>query len=741
MAYILLRFLVDHGHVVAKGIVTTLNPAFDRARLCHGTLASLGLHDVPVGVGTDGGDKDGTHKASVFERWASTYMPSRHSESARAFETGSRLLCRLYREAPPKSLTLLVIASLKDAALFLRDHEAMFLEKTREVVIMGGVKAFELPKNGEAVLLEPDSAHNNQFDPDAANFFYRRCQEIGVRLVVVSRWAAYAAKVPRACYDDLASGGSFIGCRLRNAQRASIGDLWSRACAEGAARRGLPPRCDRKWFLNTFCGGAEAPGRGANDTIWDLVVGFMQYDSVALLAALPAIRNDYFNPTEVPGLAGVRNLVIGRTETDHNVPNSEALTSLLKRGFSMGLALTRACQIQFLFVVSPKWNKRADELVAFVIMGALRELGVMNCAGVLVADTGRGGGFQRASTLNSQQSNTHEFAVNEIKYIMREVGLGHVPVKSCDSDDAYHILAEFYEEAPPAGLTLVMESGLGAVAEFVKQSPAIFHERTQRVVLLGRSLSHSDFILKNQSCGSSDASQSPVAELLDCDLCTEAMSFLKASQDLLVPLVIVSRHFSRGLQVPTVVFDALAEHGGTLGSKVRDAQRASIHTLWNATDSTDTRKRWELPQECNREWFASTFCDGVVPEIGDYDMESVWNSAKQYVLYTPLLLMVVDPRIRERISHGTVVSVNKVDHVIIGTSAENAGGRDSNLVKRLLYHFLFSGVRLNSSEFSLSTPPSLPLGTPGGKNGETWSYQPGSETVKQLLDDAISARL
>ena len=37
-----------------RGIVATLAPAYERARLIRGTLDMLGMHDVPVGVGSDG---------------------------------------------------------------------------------------------------------------------------------------------------------------------------------------------------------------------------------------------------------------------------------------------------------------------------------------------------------------------------------------------------------------------------------------------------------------------------------------------------------------------------------------------------------------------------------------------------------------------------------------------------------------------------------------------------------------
>ena len=57
---------------------------------------------------------------------------------------------------------------------------------------MGGV-ATATPEAGG--FLAPDTAHNNEFDRAAAAFFYRRCQELGVPLVVVGRDAASAAGV------------------------------------------------------------------------------------------------------------------------------------------------------------------------------------------------------------------------------------------------------------------------------------------------------------------------------------------------------------------------------------------------------------------------------------------------------------------------------------------------------------------------------------------------------------------
>ena len=165
-------------------------------------------------------------------------------------------------------------ASLKDPAEFLRLHENLFVKKNETVTIMGGVMPFDENADDNEPLV-PDTAHNNTFDTEASAYFYRYCQEIGVPLIIVGRYAAYKCPMPRSIYDDMASTGHPIGKRLRDTQRASIEGLWKRACApEGPERIGLPARCDKAWFCNTFCSG-NGGDRTADDSIWDLIISFM----------------------------------------------------------------------------------------------------------------------------------------------------------------------------------------------------------------------------------------------------------------------------------------------------------------------------------------------------------------------------------------------------------------------------------------------------------------------------------
>ena len=116
-----------------------------------GTLNELGLNEVPVAIGSDGGF---TGHTATFEGTASDYIAP-DDESFKAI-IGEELLVELYAGAKPVSLDLLIIASFKDAAQFVRNHEQLFKEKTRSVTVMGGVMPFE-DDDDENTLLVPDT--------------------------------------------------------------------------------------------------------------------------------------------------------------------------------------------------------------------------------------------------------------------------------------------------------------------------------------------------------------------------------------------------------------------------------------------------------------------------------------------------------------------------------------------------------------------------------------------------------
>ena len=135
------------------------------------------------------------------------------------------------------------------------------------------------------------------FDMEAAQNLYRELQLEGIPLTVVTRFAAYAAKLPLTLYDEMAGTGHPVGLRMQKAQKHSLQHLWKRCCMPDGDpnREGLPGRCDKPWFSKVFLAG-QGMDRTGEDSIWDLTGTFQAYDPMALLAALPGVRDRFLTP-------------------------------------------------------------------------------------------------------------------------------------------------------------------------------------------------------------------------------------------------------------------------------------------------------------------------------------------------------------------------------------------------------------------------------------------------------------
>ena len=118
IALVLLRALLDSGQVKPLGVIANMWPSSERGRLLRSTLDALGMHNVPVGVGSNSGPKIQTEKS-----WesAESYITPRNSEREDTIIPGRKLLQMVFEEAAPASITLLCTSSLTDVALFLRD--------------------------------------------------------------------------------------------------------------------------------------------------------------------------------------------------------------------------------------------------------------------------------------------------------------------------------------------------------------------------------------------------------------------------------------------------------------------------------------------------------------------------------------------------------------------------------------------------------------------------------------------
>lgn len=324
-----------------NAVIGNLAPARQRARLAKGTLKKLGRPNVPVGVGTSCGLPETGH-AHEFDKV--TYMAD-DSE----VEDGPSLLIRQLEGAEDQSITLILISGMTDVAALLRSHPELVSSKVKYVAIMGGIiQENDSPKLCAEGFLQPDDAANNKFDMESAKYTYRRIQELNIPMVILTREAAYACQVPRSFYDELADTGHEVGIKLRDTQQGSLEALWKRCClpAGDAARAGLPDSRDKKWFTTVFCAG-KGIELTAEDSIWHLVTGFMLYDPLTLIAAVPEFREKFFDPTVVK-IHETEHYIIGVSKAKPGVKDGKALADfMLKRCLiSLTISLAERCWSQ-----------------------------------------------------------------------------------------------------------------------------------------------------------------------------------------------------------------------------------------------------------------------------------------------------------------------------------------------------------------------------------------------------------
>ena len=307
--------LHHEGMVEIVGALGVLNPARERARAIKGGFIELGLPEIRVSSGSD----------ITLKEYAFGYETCSYLAPEDTLVRGTSLLDETFSSAL-SDLNLVIAAGMTDIAEAIRSDPDGVAQALASVTIMGGVK-IEQAWNGYKVVLnkdgfmEPDegetAAANNNFDHKAAAAVYRFCQEYNVPLTVLTREAAYACQINLGkFYGRMAATGSPIGSHLVETQAPSLRLLWARTNApqDSELRGKLPMRCDRRWFVDTFCLGND-PGKV--DDIWPHIRAGQAYDLMAFLASIPEIRDRFFAPVEVD-VNGVVHRVIGLNQKWHN---------------------------------------------------------------------------------------------------------------------------------------------------------------------------------------------------------------------------------------------------------------------------------------------------------------------------------------------------------------------------------------------------------------------------------------
>lgn len=323
--------LAHRDQVQLEGVVANLQPSDMRARLAKGALQQLHLEQVPVAIGSAAGQANLKPAAHEF---SASYM----AEPSEVSADGQALLKQQLQDSPDGSNTLLLLSGMTDGYQLVHENPELAKQKIGRVVIMGGV---ETTKEGQVVLdaqgfFKPDSANNNTFDMPAAQGLYHELQQLEIPTTIVTKNAAYAAAVGKSFYEELGSTGNPVGEHLRDAQKESIDGLWHRVnlAADDPAREGLPGRCDRAWFLNTFCSG-QGQEVAPDQSVWGSVTKLNLYDAVALLAA-DGQDDQLFKPSSVQ-VGGTEHQIIGLSKQEHGIADPAAVPARLSELAHCGL--------------------------------------------------------------------------------------------------------------------------------------------------------------------------------------------------------------------------------------------------------------------------------------------------------------------------------------------------------------------------------------------------------------------
>jgi hypothetical protein len=164
----------------------------------------------------------------------------------------------------------------------------------REPFLNSGLGAVASSTDLHDFFLRPDPAHGLfSKSLDSAEYVMTTLQEMGVRMTIVSRHAAYEGAVNRELYDNLAKMNTRALQGLRTAQRRSLEALFGKVSEPvgSAAREGLPDRCDVPWFAETMCAGVEPASK---EEVWNHVSHFPLYDCVTILAGVPETAMQLF---------------------------------------------------------------------------------------------------------------------------------------------------------------------------------------------------------------------------------------------------------------------------------------------------------------------------------------------------------------------------------------------------------------------------------------------------------------
>eukprot|EP00327_Prymnesium_parvum_P015699 CAMPEP_0113296656 /NCGR_PEP_ID=MMETSP0008_2-20120614/37107_1 /TAXON_ID=97485 /ORGANISM="Prymnesium parvum" /LENGTH=804 /DNA_ID=CAMNT_0000149467 /DNA_START=1 /DNA_END=2414 /DNA_ORIENTATION=+ /assembly_acc=CAM_ASM_000153 len=571
VALFLLRGLEGLGFLDVKGVIVSGNDS-RKLEMSVKTITTLLGHlhfNEDVGVG-------------VCLQDAFTELPDAYKKASNV-DLAETVLEHLLEQAEDRSLVLVITCINTTLASFLQRYGELISQKVKHVSIFGTV----CDRMGEDILvsatarndressyLKPDPSHQPfAVDMKTTDYVFRRLQDLGVMIIVSSRFTVYAGRVRASLYDDLAWTNNAIARRLRTQQHQAVQDLWDRVHQPvgSPARGGLPARCTPSWFAETMCGG-KLPQ--SHQDVWSCVTSFFMYDAVTIVAAIPILRERIFSQNEVHHYHCINektNLVYGQSNELCGVADKKKLANLLHDASLAGLSISPE---PYPIIIFTDPGQDLDDELALVMLAAYADkkklanlLHDASLAGlsispepypiIIFTDPGQ--------DLDDELALVMLAALTERKYVrpiavvanlhpsleraclakgtLRKLGLDDVPVavgtdggctshKDVFSDTAFAYLGQEDEVEKDADALLrrvlmgeehesvivLCISSLTDAAKFLKGNESLFVDKVHSVTIMGGvDLSTKDEVLAEEARQDTESSPRPVKETFKPD--------------------------------------------------------------------------------------------------------------------------------------------------------------------------------------------------------------------------------
>jgi len=550
--------------------------------------------------------------------------------------------------------------------------------------------------------------------------------------------------------------------------------LWQKANSPaGDSRRlSLPSRCNREWFTETFCNGHDDK-RSADQPAWDLVTSFNQYDTLALIAAVPSLREKFFAPVSLKTVSlnghEVENLIIGCSKEEPNVVMpSEPLVNLMHTGYEQGLCKNHHFKGQVILILEFHADRIVDITLMAIMLRTLYQLERLHCVGIVLVSEAKVTEAKAAASLcvpKAKAKSRHrlssaaffEGSSQIIRETLDAVGLRFVPLFFHDTHaSAAECIKDLYGKVLPCGVTMVISASLTAVASFVDKEPGLFHQKTLRVVLMGgarkEESTEDETDLNGNTCTQTEQPPNRRASSTDAngnvfflEPCMEAQNnrldpdaatrFYRKAQVLSVPLLVLSRFTAQAGSVPAAIFNVLASHCGGTGVFLCQMQSAAMQALWRQSCMSEgSPDRGSLPGRCDKLWFLNTFCGGLESLTSLTSEDSVWPHIKSFNAYSPLALLFAMPEVVKGFVTATPIQVRAATHLVVGWNEDEVCVKDPVGLQRILIHGIIYGARANFSDYSSDQVPPIPLGS---EESEMVEFNLSEEALHKMLPPVL----